>query len=339
MLNTTYSSASWELPLLARANEAFSGQSRRRADALAGADSTPAALERAYQHCTALTAHHSRSFYLASGLMPAEKRRAVRALYAFCRVADDIVDQPANHTASPPINRLAEWQRKSLGVKAPADDLVAMAWVDTRRRYRIPRRYAEQLLEGIANDLTPRRYATFDELAVYAYHVAATVGLMSMHITGFDGPQAIPYAIKLGVALQMTNILRDIGEDWRMGRLYLPLDELEFFGLTEADIAAGRVDERWRAFMRFQIGRCRRLYAEAWPGIFLLHPDGRLAIAAAAEFYAAILDDIEANDYDVFTRRAHLSAWGKLRRLPGLWLKVVSGSKITAIPAECAVTK
>jgi phytoene synthase len=154
-----------------------------------------------------------------------------------------------------------------------------------------------------------------------------------MHITGFTGPQAVPYAIKLGVALQLTNILRDVGEDWRMGRLYLPLEELEFFGLSEADVAKGQIDERWREFMRFQIGRNRRLYEEAWPGIYMLHPDGRLAIAAAAEFYAAILDDIEAHDYDVFTRRAHLSAGGKLLHLPGLWLKVLRGSRQPASPA------
>jgi phytoene synthase len=123
----------------------------------------------------------------------------------------------------------------------------------------------------------------------------------------------------LGVALQITNILRDVGEDWGLGRLYLPLEELAAYGLSEADVARDRVDERWRAFMRFQIARNRRLYAEAWPGIALLHKDGRLAVAAAGEFYRAILDDIEAHDYDVFSRRAHLSAWGKLSRLPGIW--------------------
>jgi phytoene synthase len=149
--------------------------------------------------------------------------------------------------------------------------------------------------------------------------VAATVGLMSMHIIGFASSGAIPYAIRLGVALQLTNILRDVAEDWRAGRLYLPAEELAAYGLTEADVAAAQVDGRWRAFMRFQIARNRRLYAEATPGIGLLNPDGRLAVAAAATLYRAILDDIEAHDYDVFSRRAHVSAWGKLRQLPALW--------------------
>ena len=118
------------------------------------------------------------------------------------------------------------------------------------------------------------RYHTFGELTTYAYGVASTVGLMSMHIIGFAGEQAIPYAIKLGVALQLTNILRDIGEDWRAGRLYLPMDEMAAFGLSEADLDRGRVDDRWRALMRFQIERNRRLYAEANPGIALLNREG-----------------------------------------------------------------
>jgi phytoene synthase len=142
---------------------------------------------------------------------------------------------------------------------------------------------------------------------------------MSMHILGYSSDEAVPYAIKLGVALQLTNILRDVAEDWRRGRVYLPLDELADFGLGEEVIAQGRVDERWRAFMRFQIDRTRRLYAEAEHGIALLHEDGRFSTAAAAGLYAAILDRIEAQDYDVFSQRAYVSGWGKLSRLPGLW--------------------
>jgi 15-cis-phytoene synthase len=142
---------------------------------------------------------------------------------------------------------------------------------------------------------------------------------MSMHIVGFESRDALPYAVKLGIALQLTNSLRDIGEDWQTGGLYLPLNELAEFGLCEADIAAARVDDRWRAFMRFQIDRVQRLYDEAAPGIALLNVDGRFAIAAAAELYRAILGDIEAHDYDVFHRRAHVGLWGKLSHLPGIW--------------------
>jgi phytoene synthase len=142
---------------------------------------------------------------------------------------------------------------------------------------------------------------------------------MVMHIIGFQDGSALPYAIKLGVALQLTNILRDVGEDWRAGRLYLPLEELAKFGLTEADIVRGHVTDRWRAFMRFQLERTRALYHESEQGIALLDLKGRFAIAAASTLYSAILDDIEAHDYDVFQRRAHIGLWGKSKRLPAIW--------------------
>ena len=125
--------------------------------------------------------------------------------------------------------------------------------------------------------------------------------------------------VKLGVALQLTNILRDVAEDWKNGRVYLPQEELKNFGLSETDVANGRVDNRWRAFMRFQIERTRRLYTEALPGIGMLGRRGRFAIAAAAELYRGILDDIEANDYDVFSRRARVDDRKKIAQLPGIW--------------------
>jgi phytoene synthase len=239
----------------------------------------------------------------------------VRALYAFCRVTDDIVDQPESDLPQ----ALEQWRQQAFSHYPPRHNLVAVAWADARSRFRIPVRYAEQLVDGVARDLTQTRYESFDDLATYCYGVAATVGLMSMHITGFASQEALPYAIKLGLALQLTNILRDVAEDWQRGRVYLPQNELAAFGLSEADLAAGMVTERWRDFMRFQIERNRQLYAESWPGIGLLHKDGRLAIAAAADFYRAILNDIEAHDYNVFSRRAYVGKWNKLSRLPRLW--------------------
>jgi phytoene synthase len=284
----------------------------------------------AYAYCDSATAIHSRSFYLASGLLPAGKRRAMRALYAFCRVRDDLVDCPEEEAE----RTLAAWRERAFASSPWRSDPATIAWADTRRRYGIPLRYAEQLIEGVARDLHPTRYDTFADLAAYAYGVASTVALMSMYIIGFSGPEAIPYAIKMGVALQLTNILRDVGEDWRSGRVYLPAEELHRFGLTEADLAAGRVDDRWRAFMRFQIDRNRRLYTEAWPGIALLHQDGRLAVTSAAEFYRAILDDIQAHDYDVFSHRAHVSNWDKLYKLPGIWRHNRKTSDVPQAQAE-----
>lgn len=300
----------WERALLSLADEA------RHTDL--GINHLPidtATLSRAYAYCETLIGIHSKSFLLASALLPVAKRQAVRALYAFCRVTDDIVDRGHGDCE----RQLEQWRRRILATHPPYDDLVAIAWADARLRYQVPVRYAEQLIEGVARDLTQTRYQTFDELTAYCYGVASTVGLMSMHVIGYAGPHAIPYAIKLGVALQLTNILRDVGDDWQAGRLYLPQEDLDSFGLTAADIARGQVTEAWRAFMRYQIARNRLLYAEAAPGIALLEPEGRFAITAAAELYQGILQDIEAHDYDVFARRAYVTKWGKVRRLPGIW--------------------
>ncbi len=301
----------WEASLLTLAREGSSNSmsipANRSKDRLL--------LDHAYAHCERVTAEYSRSFHMASGLLPRHKRRAARALYAFCRVTDNIVDGKGID----PLARLESWKRRALSWDPPEEDLVAVAWADARASYAIPEAYAEQLIEGVARDLKPGRYESFDELAAYAYGVASTVGLMSMHITGFSGPEAIPYAVKMGVALQLTNILRDVGEDWRAGRLYLPEQELAQFGLGEADIAAGQVDDRWRAFMRFNILRNHQLYEESMPGVQYLDPDGQFAIGAAADLYRAILTEIERNDYNVFSRRAHVSRFGKVRRLPAIW--------------------
>ncbi len=308
MIETTHP---WEHILLSRAYEAWPAVAPTPAEPILDRK----LLAQAYAYCDALTARHSRSFHLASALLPAPKRRATRALYAFCRITDDLVDRSTEDTEA----KLRVWRQRVSTWHPPTDDLVAVAWADARAHYHIPQRYAEQLIEGVARDLQQTRYETFEDLTTYCYGVASTVGLMSMHITGFAGPEAIPYAVKLGVALQLTNILRDVGEDWRAGRVYLPQEELAAFGLSEADLAIGRVDERWRAFMRFQLERNRRLYTEAEPGLALLNRDGRFAIATAAGLYSAILNDIEAHDYDVFQRRAYVTGWGKLRRLPSLW--------------------
>lgn len=301
----------WESHLLSLAHEGCPRSSSPVYQSIVDA----ALLYHAYAYCDLVTAKHSQTFYAATRLLPFAKRRAIRALYAFCRTADNIADCLGDDCAE----KLTTWRRRALSPQPPTDDLVATAWAHTRLQYRIPIRYAEQLIDGVARDFHQTRYQTFEELTTYAYAVASTVGLMSMHIIDYTSSDAIPYAIKLGVALQITNILRDVGEDWRAGRVYLPQCELASFGLNEQDIARGSVDERWREFMRFQIARNQQLYAEAMPGIQLLHPDGRFAVAAAAGLYRGILDDIQTHDYDVFHRRAHVSTVGKLKRLLGIW--------------------
>ena len=288
-------------------------------------------LDRAYAYCDKIACEQGRTFYKASELLPDEKRRAVRALYAFCRITDDMIDRAGDE----PEAALATWKQRSLVAPPEPDDLVVLAWADTRARYRIPTAYAEQLIDGVARDLTTTRYTSFDDLAAYCYGVASTVGLLSMHIIGFAGREAIPYAVKLGVALQITNILRDVREDWAAGRVYLPQDELAAFGLSDADIGkfstAGFHDEggaanRWRASCVFRSSttvdsttrQCRGSPGSIPPaGSQSLRPPGCLR---------DVLEVIAGRDGDVFTRQPHpdrtalpraIRLWWQLsRRLP-----------------------
>lgn len=269
----------------------------------------------AYQHAKRITYENSKTFFMASAFLPSAKCQAIRTLYAFCRISDDLVDLKHKD----PRVFLQNWYQPSLTENTAHQDLIAYAWAETRKKFAIPWQYSEQLIDGVAQDMTKVRYQTFDELTQYCYGVASTVGLMSMHIIGFKSDDAYPYAIRLGVALQLTNILRDVGEDFQNGRIYLPKDELKAFHLSHEDLSRGVVTPAWREFMRFQIGRNRRLYAEAKPGIALLNKDGQFAIQAAADLYEMILGEIEKNDYDVFTQRASVSKKDKLYRLPKIW--------------------
>ena len=181
--------------------------------------------------------------------------------------------------------------------------------------YNIPQELIDELLAGIAMDLTVTRYATFDDLWLYCYRVASVVGLISMQIIGHV-EEAVDYAVKLGVALQLTNILRDIGEDAGRGRIYIPQEDLVAFGVDEAEIFAHQRSPRFKALMSFQSARAHALYEESWPGIGLLNPDSSLAIAAAATIYRGILDSIHQHDYDVFSKRAFVPF---LRKMGLLW--------------------
>ncbi len=270
----------------------------------------------AYATCRAITRQHSKSFFLATRLLPAKKRLAMEALYAFCRTSDDLVDTNTDGGAA-----LADWIAQITHPAPSNGQPVLVAWADTCERYQLPCDLANELLAGVAMDLSVQRYETFAELWVYCYRVASVVGLLSMRIIGHDlGAEA--YAIRLGIALQLTNILRDIGEDAQRGRIYLPLEDLRRFGLHENDILNGVIDDRFRALMRYEINRAEQLYAASWPGILLLNRDGQMAVAAAALLYRGILRKIAENNFDVFTRRAHLSMTEKLMMLPRIHRQV-----------------
>lgn len=274
-------------------------------------------LHEAYLTCKHTIRQHSKSFFFSTQFLPIEQRRAVWALYAFCRTTDDTVDMATDD----PARALAEWVRMVQSPTPPLHHPVLLAWYDTRRHYHLPDTLINELLAGVAMDLTMHRYATFADLWLYCYRVASVVGILSMGIIG-SAPGAEPYAIKLGVALQLTNILRDVGEDARRGRVYLPQEDLERFGLCGDDILAGVQDTRFQALMQAQIARTRQLYAESWAGIVLLPPECRLAVGAAAGVYRGILDKVVANRYDVYSKRAHLTFREKLALLPGIWRNV-----------------
>lgn len=283
-------------------------------------------LHEAYNACQIIVRHHSKSFYVATMLLPPPKRRAIRVLYAFCRQSDDLVDEA-------PTNPRAAFERWVMNTQLNTPmhtNPTLLAWQDLHARYALADDVISDLLEGIRMDLSIDRYATFADLELYCYRVAGTVGLLSMQIIGYK-PGAHTYAIKLGLALQLTNILRDVGEDARRGRVYLPIDELAAYALTVDDLLATchdshwrtelAQDARWHRLMRFQIQRARRLYQEAWSGIALLNPDGRYAVAAAAMLYQGILAKIEMNQYDNFSKRAFVPNREKFSMLPRIWWK------------------
>jgi len=289
-------------------------------------------IDDAYERCREVTAKYSKSFYLATLLMTEEKRRAIWAIYLWCRRTDELVDGPAAATTTPAT--LDRWERQLESIfNGVAVDDEDIALVDTLSRFDIDIQPFRDMIDGQRMDLERSRYQTFEDLKLYCYRVAGTVGLMSTVVMGADSPLALsPWdkpklhpptdeAIALGIANQLTNILRDVGEDSRRGRIYLPLDDLAMFNYTEADLMNGVVDDRWRALMKFQIQRARKYYAESERGIRSLNSNARWPVWSSLMVYSKILDAIEANDYDVFSQRAYVPGWRKMLDLPVAWLR------------------
>jgi 15-cis-phytoene synthase len=283
-------------------------------------------------HCERIVRAHARTFTLASYFLPAPKRRAAYALYAFCRVADDLVDVAADASDAAVTERvarqLAEYGRQLTATFAgrPSGPVFReLAWV--AREYGVPEGPLRELLDGVARDLRPVRYETWPDLARYCAGVASSVGEMCTHVFGVpNGPdaraRAVRYARTLGVAMQLTNVLRDVGEDARRGRCYLPDEDLATFGIAREEVLRNPAlprDERWRPLMAFQVGRARALYEAALPGVALLAPDARRCTAACAAGYAAILSAIEQNGYDTVSTRARLGHWARAAVLWEVW--------------------
>ncbi len=286
----------------------------------------PKQLSLAYEYCSKVSWKHAKTFYFATHFLPAHKRFPVYAVYALCRYVDDLVDRSdetrQSLTKEKILALLNQWRADldSCYNGLIVDHPIMMAWYDMLQRYSIPKSLPLELIDGVCMDLKTSRYQTFDDLYVYCYKVASVVGLMTSEIFGYSSTDALDYAIKLGIAMQLTNILRDVGEDARRGRIYIPLEDLEHFKYTEQDLFNNILDERFVALMQFQIERARHYYADADMGIPLLSKDSRLAVRISRVNYSKILDCIEKNKYDVFSRRAYVSFAGKILSLPYLWL-------------------
>jgi phytoene synthase len=266
-----------------------------------------------------MTRHHAKSFYFASHVLPAQKRIDAYAVYAFCRHVDDQIDLVPDEPAR--VRALAELEELLRAAYLPGEDAESsghsLPWLrafrETIRRRAIPAGYFKDLLKGVEMDRGRVRLRTWDELDTYCYHVASVIGLIMVHVLTEPAPELLKPARDLGTAMQLTNILRDIAEDWRRDRLYLPADELEKFGLTEDDIARQRTGDSFRAMMRFQIARARAYYSQAESGIAALPADGsRFCARLMSTVYGAILDEIERVDYDVYRGRVRVSFYRKL---------------------------
>lgn len=270
-----------------------------------------------FRECARITRENAKSFYFASFPLPPAKRNATYATYAFCRTADDIVDEAKPGMEAESRRQLDEFREMLRGIErgnVPDHELWG-PFASTIHTYSIPTTPFFTLLDGIESDLTPRRFESFPQLRHYCYQVGSTVGLALSHIFGFAEGRALDYAANMGIAMQLTNIIRDVAADYRIGRVYLPLDELESFGCSEKTIADGIVTDPFREFLKFQIARSREFYRRAFQGIRFLTRDGSHWTALLmGDVYRSILDDVERNDYNVFGRRASVNLRVKLAR-------------------------
>lgn len=299
-------------------------------DELTAAGILDPALRESYEECKRLNALHGKTYYLATLLLPKAKRPHVHALYGFARYADEIVDDLAS-TLSLAEKRalLEEWSAQLLRdiATGTSNDHIGRALVDTVKRFQIPIAYFEAFLHSMAMDLDTTEYKDYEALSEYVYGSAAVIGLEMVSILGIlPGRQseALIAAEKLGVAFQLANFIRDVGEDLDRGRVYLPLDELAQFGLDRAMLERRKVTPQLVAALKFQIERVRSLQRDANQGIATLEPSARPCIEAASELYCGIVDEVERIDYQVFDKRAKTSSLRRLRVALPAYVRAVS---------------
>ena len=297
-------------------------------------DIPDASLKLAYSHCRAITRFYAKTFYMATRFLPNEKQRSIFAIYGLCRYLDNLVDECEDIIQNQQVD-ISEVNEKLDAFIADLKAIyngevstnpILIAFSDTIQKYDIPIDLPLLLIDGLRSDLMKTRFATFQELYDYSYKVASVVGLMISRVFGYSKEEALGYAIELGIAMQLTNILRDIGEDLHWGRIYIPQDELKQFNLTEAELFSGHISNKFIELMKFQIERARSFYEKADIGISMLAKDSRIPVYLARYNYEKILDKIEAKNYNVFNERAYLNNLEKFTILPRIFAKMRAAS-------------
>lgn len=282
-------------------------------------------MELAYDHCQRVAREQAKNFYYAFRTLPTPKRRAIYAAYAFCRLCDDIADgdmamEEKRRRFSETRTVLAE-SLESHGVR-PGNCMLPPefeALRDATAAFSIPHNYYVEVIDGVESDLVKPRFENFEELQAYCYQVASVVGLICIEVFGYEDDAAREYAIDMGIAMQLTNILRDIKEDAERDRIYVPLDEMARFGYSENDLKGGVINEPFRQLMALQVSRARGYYERSQQLFPLLNSEARACPKVLHAAYQAILERIEASGYDVFAQRIGLSAFEKLLITGRLW--------------------
>jgi len=291
-------------------------------------------LREAYTHCRKITKKHAKTFYMATRFLPNDKQRGIFAIYGLCRYLDDLVDEAEDliHDKKITIDQIDErlemFKRRLIDVYDGkiVDDPILSAFSDTLKKYHISMDLPFLLMEGVKTDLVKDRFETFEEVYDYSYKVASVVGLMTSEVFGYTDEDALTYAVDLGIAMQITNILRDVGEDLDRDRIYIPQEDLRRFNISENELFSKKLDDKFREMLKFQIDRARKYYNRSDKGIALLNADSRLPVCMARHNYSRILNKIEENNYNVLDTRAYLNYTEKLSILPKIFIDMKSAS-------------
>lgn len=276
-------------------------------------------LKISFEYARRLTAHFAKSFYFSAGILPTDRRWATYAVYGFCRYADNLIDSP-RHRSNEELFAEIESLRNELVIchrTGESEHSVMRAFAPVMKLYSIPIEYPMDLLKGVTMDMEFDRYTTFDDLYVFCYRVASVVGLMMTCVLGYKDESAFEYAEKMGIAMQLTNILRDVQEDKNMGRIYLPLNDLQEYGVDPDDILRERFSPELRNCMKFQVDRAHHYYDEGDKGITLLPRESQYAISSASKIYRGILRKIEIQGYNPFLGRVFVPNQKKMQILVG----------------------